>query len=222
MKVQDVPQTGKLGVTVTWKGRNGMLRRWKTIPKNPRSGEQMAVRAKLASQAAAYDQLTDVQQEAWENAGAKVQTSATLGQSGPLTGYQLFIKVNCALMAVDMDPVTAPPAKPLLAVLPIDGLQVTNTGGTIAIRLHAPTAPPDGTMLRACAPQNSGVRRPNGYRVLGILGSPVAQYIDITSAYTTRFGVPPAGQRVFVSVNANVDGYEGVPQVFSARVPAQT
>ena len=64
MKVQDVPQLGKLGTTVTWKGRNGMLRRWKAIPKNPRTSDQLVIRANLASQAAAYHQLTDVQQEA--------------------------------------------------------------------------------------------------------------------------------------------------------------
>ena len=45
-------------------------------------------------------------------------------------------------------------------------------------------------------------------------------YITITTAYTSRFGVPAVGARVFVSVNANVDGYEGIPLVFSARVPA--
>jgi hypothetical protein len=222
MKVQDVPQLGKLGTTVTWKGRNGMLRRWKGIPKNPRTTSQLVIRANLASQAAAYHQLTDAQQEAWIAAAAQVQTKATLGQSGPLTGCQLFTKLNCALLAIGADPVTAPPAKPLLAVLPVDGFQITNTGGTVAIRLHAPTAPPDGTMLRASAPVNSGVRRASGYRLLGILPSPVTQYIDITSAYTTRFGVPAVGQRVFVSVNANMDGYEGIPQVFSARVPAST
>jgi len=34
--------------------------------------------------------------------------------------------------------------------------------------------------------------------------------------------VPAVGKRVFVSVNANVNGYEGIPLVFSARVPAST
>ncbi len=220
MKVQDVPQVGKLGTTVTWKGRYGMVRRWKAIPSNPRTTAQLSVRAKLAGQAAAYDQLTDAQQEAWIAAAANIQSGSTLGQSGPLTGYQLFIKVNCALLAIGATPVTAPPAKPLLALLPIDSLQITNTGGTIAIRLHTTATPPDGTMLRASAPENSGVRRAGDYRLLGTLESPVAQYIDITSVYTTRFGVPPVGKRIFVSVNANIDGYEGIPQVFSARVPA--
>ncbi|HVM50178.1 MAG TPA: hypothetical protein VMU04_19270, partial [Candidatus Acidoferrum sp.] len=78
----------------------------------------------------------------------------------------------------------------------------------------------DGTMLRACPPQNSGCRRGVGYRVLGKLDSPQNGYVDITSAYTGRFGAPAVGQRVFVSVNACVNGYEGIPLVFSARVPA--
>ena len=75
-------------------------------------------------------------------------------------------------------------------------------------------------MLRACTAQNSGNRRGESYRLLGTLDSPVSSYITITTAYATRFGVPAVGKRVFVSVNANVNGYEGIPQVFSARVPA--
>jgi hypothetical protein len=75
-------------------------------------------------------------------------------------------------------------------------------------------------MLRSCSPQKSGCRRGVGYRVLGTLDSPQGGYITITAAYTSRFGVPPVGKWVFVSVNANVNGYESIPRVFSARVPA--
>ena len=220
MKVSDVPQEGKLGLTVTFPGRNGLIRRMKVTPRNPRTSAQQVIRQNLATQAAAYDQLTDVQQEAWIAAAAQIQSKPHLGQKGPLTGLQLFTKVNCALLAIGQDAVTAPPAKTLLSPLPIDGLNITNTGGTLAIRLHTTGAPPDNTMLRACAPQNSGCRRGVGYRVLGTLESPVGSYVDITSAYTARFGAPAVGKRVFVSVNANVNGYEGIPLVFSARVPA--
>jgi hypothetical protein len=222
MKIQDVPQVGKLGLTVTWPGRYGLVRRILAIPNNPRTAAQQVVREHLATQSAAYDQLTDVQQEAWIATAAQIQSKPTLGQSGPLTGLQLFTKVNCALLAIGSDPVSTPPAKPLLEPLPIDALDITNTSGTIAIKLHTASSPPDGTMLRACAPQKSGCRRGVGYRLLGILGSPVSNYVTITSAYTTRFGVPAVGSRVFVSVNANVDGYEGIPLVFSARVPASS
>jgi hypothetical protein len=220
MKVKDVPQVGKLGLTVTWPGRYGLTRRTLVTPRNPRSGKQQVIRQDLATQAAAYDQLTDADQEAWIAAAAQIQSKPTLGQSGPLTGLQLFTKVNCARLAIGGTPVLVPPAKPVLTPLPIDGVEITNTAGAIGIRLHTSDAPPDGTMLRACAPQNSGCRRGVSYRVLGVLDSPTNNYITITSAYTGRFGVPAVGKRVFVSVNANVNGYEGIPLVFSARVPA--
>ena len=66
----------------------------------------------------------------------------------------------------------------------------------------------------------SGCRRAVSYRVLGLLDTLANSYVDITSAYTGRFGVPAVGKRVFVSVNATVNGYQGIPLVFSARVPA--
>ena len=221
MKVTDVPMTGKLGLTVTFPGRNGLIRRMKVTPRNPRTSAQQVIRQNLATQAAAYDQLTDAQQEAWIAAAAQIQSKPHLGQKGPLTGLQLFTKVNCALLTIGAATVSAPPAKSLLSPLPIDALEITSANGAIALKLHTTGAPPDGTMLRACPPQNSGCRRGVGYRVLGTLDSPGTDgNVDITSAYTGRFGAPAVGQRVFVSVNACVNGYEGIPLVFSARVPA--
>jgi len=220
MKVKDVPQVGKLGLTVTWPGRNGLIRRNLVTPRNPRTGKQQVIRQNLATQAAAYDQLTDAQQEAWIATAAQVRSNPTLGQSGPLTGLQLFTKVNCALLEIGAPTVSVPPAQPQISPLPVDGLEITNTAGAIAIKLHTTDAPPDGTMLRGCAPQNSGCRRAVSYRVLGLLDTPANSYVDITSAYTGRFGVPAVGKRVFVSLNATVNGYQGIPLVFSARVPA--
>ena len=219
-KIRAIPQVGKEGLSVTWKGRTGQTRREVTTPRNPQTLAQQIIRQNLATQAAAYDALTEVQQEAWIAAAAQMQTKATLGQSGPLTGLQLFTKVNCARLAIGQVPVSAPPARPQFELLPIDTLVITNTGGVIAIRLHTTGTPPEGTMLRACPPQNSGTRRPAGSRLLGTLTSPVANHVDITSAYTARYGVPATGKRVFVSVNANINGYEGIPLVFSALVPA--
>ena len=219
-KIQDIPQVGKEGLHVSWPGRNGLIRRTMATPRNPQTLAQQIIRLNLATQAAAYDALTDEQQEAWIAAAAQMQSKASLGEKGPLTGLQLFTKVNCSLLAIGQAPVTAPPAQPQFELLPIDGLVITNTGGTVAIRLHTTGSPPEGTMLRACPPQKSGTRRPVGTRLLGTLTSPVANHVDITSAYTARFGVPAADKRIFVSVNANINGYEGIPLVFSARVPA--
>ena len=58
MKIIDVPQTGKCGLTVTFPSRNGLIRRAWVVPSNPQSAEQLVVRGRLASMAAAYDALT--------------------------------------------------------------------------------------------------------------------------------------------------------------------
>jgi hypothetical protein len=81
MKIQDIPQTGKLGLTVTWPGRDGEIRRTLVTPSNPRSDRQLVVRDLLAQQARRFDGLTDAQQDAWIVAAAG-QPAAEGGGSG--------------------------------------------------------------------------------------------------------------------------------------------
>jgi hypothetical protein len=103
MKIKDIPQVGKLGLTVTWPGRNGLIRRTLATPRNPRTAAQQVTRQSLATQPAAYDQLTDAQQEAWIAAAAQMQSKPTLGQSGPLTGLQLLTWKNRELWKSRME-----------------------------------------------------------------------------------------------------------------------
>ncbi len=58
-----------------------------------------------------------------------------------------------------------------------------------------------------------------GVVFLGTLDSPVNNEIDITTAYTGRYGSPAVGKKVFVRVNQNINGWEDVPRQFSAIVP---
>ncbi len=159
MKIIDVPQIGKLGLQVAYQGRYGLIRRTWTIPAKPNTLAQQQVRANLQSQAQAYDALTEAQQNAWIAAASQVQSKGTLGQSGLLTGLQLFTKLNCSLLAIGGNPKTDPPAVPTINILPIAGLEITNTGGTIALALTTTASPPDGTMLWGAAPCKTGVRR---------------------------------------------------------------
>ena len=43
---------------------------------------------------------------------------------------------------------------------------------------------------------------------------------SITGLYTARYGVPPAGKKVYLQVNQFVNGWEDLPVTFSAIVPA--
>ena len=220
MKIQDVPQTGKLGLTVTWPGRNGLIRRILVTPSNPRSDRQLVVRDLLSQQARRFDALTDSQQDAWNTAADGFQSRPTLGQSGPLTGLQLFLRVNCKLGLLGQDPVDVPPVSPQFTPTAPQNLVITNTGGAVALKLTCPTSPGQNTVLRASRPQNSAVRACRDYRIVGMCPAPAQGSADITSLYVAQFGTVPVGKRIFVQASTMVDGFESLPREFQARVPA--
>ena len=220
MKIQDIPQTGKLGLTVTWKGRNGQIRRILVTPKNPRTDRQLEVRDLLAQQARRFDSLTDAQQNAWNVAAAGFKSTPTLGQSGPLTGLQLFLRINCKLGLLGQTLVDVPPSAPQFPALAPQNLVITNTAGVVAVKLTCPTDPGDSTVLRASPPQKSATRACRNFRIIGVCPAPVAGAADITGLYTAEFGVVPVGKRLFVKASTMVDGFESLSRQFQARVPA--
>jgi hypothetical protein len=220
MKIQDIPQTGKFGRSVTWPGRNGLIRRILVTPANPRTDRQLEVRELLSQQARRFDALTDTLQDAWNVAAGGYQSRPTLGQSGPLTGLQLFIRVNCKLGLLGLVPVDVPPAAPQFPNLAPQSLVITNTGGVVAVKLACPTEPGDNTVLRASPPQNSAVRACRNYRIIGLCPAPVQGSADITGLYTAEFGAVPIGKRLFVRASTMVDGFESLARQFQARVPA--
>jgi hypothetical protein len=220
MKIIDVPQTGKLGLTVTYPSRNGLIRRSWVVPANPRTAEQLISRSRLSVAAATYDSLSEAQQDAWIAAAALEQSKPTLGQSGPLTGLQLFTKINAGLALVSEPAVTSPPAKPTFDPNITTGLTITNTGGTIALKLTCSGTSAAFCLVRACSPMNSGTRRPGSIRFLGELPEVAGGLSDITALYTAKFGVPAVGQRLFVQANQMLDGWQDLPKAFTALVPA--
>ncbi len=220
MKIKDIPQVGKLGLTVTWKGRTGQLRRILVTPKNPRTDKQLQVRELLLGQARAYDALTDDKQNAWDVAAEGFRSKASLGDSGPLTGLQLFVRINCKLGLLGLDTVEVPPAAPQFPALALQKLTITNTAGVIAVTMACPSSPGEHTILRASRPQNSGVRACRDYRIIGTCPAPALGAADITGLYTAEFGGVPVGKRIFVRASTMVDGFESLPRQFQARVPA--
>jgi len=220
MKIRDIPQTGKLGLTVTWKGRNGLLRRTLVTPANPRTDRQLEVRNLLAQQARRFDTLTDVQQNAWNVAADGYKSNPSLGQSGPLTGLQLFVRINSKLGLLGQNPVDVPPAAPQFPDLAPQNLVITNTAGVVAVKLTCPADPGANTVLRASPPQNSAVRACRNFRIIGMCPTPNAGSADITGLYVAEFGAAPAGKRLFVRASTMVGGFESLPREFQARVPA--
>lgn len=216
------PTSGKIGNQVYQNGRYGQVVRTRAIPVNPRSEQQMLARTALATAARGWDQMTEAERDAWNASAAAVRSKSRLGMSGTLTGLQLFVKINAALSELGTAQVTTPPALPAFTALPIDALSITNTAGTIAIRLHTAGSPPESTLLRVAKPQKAGVNRCPDVVTAGTLTSPVANYVAITNQYAAIYGTPAVGQKVFVKITQTQNGWEDLPLTFSAIVPASS
>ena len=66
MKIKDVPQVGKLGLTVTYPGRYGLVRRSLVTPRNPQTGAQQVIRQDLAHPPLTLEHLYSRQITSWE------------------------------------------------------------------------------------------------------------------------------------------------------------
>ena len=206
--------------TVVCAGRHGLVSRRRVIPTNPRTQRQSEVRRHLAEQARRFGDLTDAQREAWNAAAATYRSHPRQGQSGPLTGLHLFVRVNCKLALFGLEPLNTPPPPPVFPELAPQGLVITNTAGVIAVRLLCPADPGDNTVLRASPPQSAGVGTCRQFRIIGMCPAPVAGSADITALYTACFGPPPVGRRIFLRASTMVTGFESLPLEFRALVPA--
>jgi hypothetical protein len=220
MKILDIPQSGKRGLNVSQNGAFGQISRALAIPSNPRTPRQMAIRSNLSKVAAAWRALQQTQRAAWVAAAKEAKSNTRLGQSGPLSGFLLFTKINCTLAQFGQTQVDAPPARQQFPELAPQNLVITNTGGAIALRLTCPTDPGENTIVRGSKPVSQGYGKFTDFRILGMCPAPVAGSADITGLYTSRHGVPPVGTKVFVSLNQFVDGWEDLPVTFAAIVPA--
>ena len=207
-------------MTVSQDGTCGQISRALVIPSNPRTESQLDRRQVLGTFAHNWRTITEVQRLAWIEAGKLIQSDSRLGQSGPLTGFQLFIKVNCNLQIVGEPAVNTPPSVPAFDSNVVQGLELTNPGGVVAIKLTCSGSSDAFNLVWATPPKSAGRFRPSDYFYLGELPEVVSGKADITALYTAKFGAPAAGQKVFVRSKQVVDGYDDLPHQWSGIVPA--
>ena len=222
MKILDIPQSGKRGLNVSQDGAFGQISRATGRVANPRTKSQVAVRDNMGRVAARWRALQEIQRVAWMAAAKDAMSNPRLNQSGSLSGFLLFTKINCTLAQFGQAQVDAPPDHPQFPDLAAQNFVITNTAGVIALKLTCPTDPGANTIVRGAAPLSQGRETCGDYRVLGTCPPAVAGSADITGLYTARYGVPPVAKKVYIQVNQFVDGWESRPVSFWAIVPAAT
>lgn len=220
MKILDVPQSGRLGTAVSYKTRSGQFRRRYVIPRDPRTQLQVSRRAALRRAAYLWGKLTDSQRAAWAAAAHGVRTRRRVNQSGALSGYLLFVKINCNLASLGLPTVADPPDAPRFGLSPVGQLTITDAKGGIALKLDLSGKTVQYIVLLGTKPRSAGVTYVDHFTILGLLPDPVRGVSDITDLYVGKFGVPRAGSRVFIRTLQQINGWEDLPKQTSAIVPA--
>jgi hypothetical protein len=129
------------------------------------------------------------------------------------------MKINSTLAYQGLPPVLTPTECPTFGDNPVRELVITNVGGVMELKLSVPTAPATDILVLGTYPRSPGVTFAKHFAILGHLPAPEAGYSTITKLYVDRYGVPPAGMRVFIRTRQVLDGWEDYPLQTTAIVP---
>jgi hypothetical protein len=220
MKIRDIPQSGKVGTMVSYKTKYGQIRRRYVIPRDPRTLVQVNRRVAMTRWARQWSRLTEEQRGDWNATVGDARTRPRLNQSGRLSGFLLFVRINCNLAKHNLAPVDEPPAVPQLGRNPVGQLLITNTQGDISIKLSVSAKPAQYLVVLGTKPLSAGASYADHFAILGLTPDPVGGLIDITELYVAKYGVPAVGSRVFIRTRQHINGWEDLPEQVSAIVPA--
>jgi hypothetical protein len=210
MKFLGDPSSGsRQGITFS-RNRFGQYQRTRATPVQPRTPAQLNQRARMSTNAAAWRSLTDAQRAGWADLGAMISRSDSLGQTYTLNGFAAYCSVNNNKLDAGDAAVSDAPA----ISTPADLLSATITLTAAAFSI-AYTATPLAAGVRLyvfVSPQQSAGRKFNGdYRLLSVTAAAAASPANVLAAYTSKFGVPVVGNRIFISLQTYLAGFKGAP-----------
>jgi len=126
--------SGSIGGTTYAHNSSGLYRRARSIPVNPNSAAQQAVRSNFTSLALAWNNvLTEAQRTGWDNYAELTPITNVLGDPLTLSGQQEYIRCNAVRLAAGGTRVDVPPAIPGLAMLTPPVATISIAAGTISV-----------------------------------------------------------------------------------------
>lgn len=209
---------GSIGGTVFARNRGGAYARNRTVPINPGTTRQTAVRALLGDLANAWtNTLSQVQRDAWELYAANVPLVNSLGEARNVSGINMYVRTNSVMLdtggtRLDTAPVdftVGPTITPAFTIdAAADEFDITGLGG------YPETAPGIRLLVTIGRPQNAGVnfykapfRKAYGDLIVAVTNPTPVE--DIPLPYPVA-----AGQALFIrSIALTTDGRLGGPVI---------
>jgi hypothetical protein len=190
----------KLNGSVFAKNRGGSYLRTKVTPVNPQTAAQVAARSLLAQFSQSWRTLTEAQRDAWKSVVDQWSTSDVFGSSVTPSGSALYIRLNINVANAGGAALVNPPLP--LGANGIGSLEVSASVGDDEIIVTPDfAAVPAGHALyiEATAQMSAGISNANSkFRHVQTVAAAGAAPVDITAAYTAKFGQMVQGQKMFV------------------------
>lgn len=210
MKILDVTQSGSEGGVTSSHNRYGQYRRRKAIPVNPSSSYQGAVRARIASSAAAWRSLTDAQRAGWTTLAQQINKTDSLGQSHSMTGFNCYCMVNNhCLTAGDAALTTAPL---LQTPTPPATVTITLTSAAMSVAYTAtPLAAGQRLFSYASGGMSAGRSFNKNLKLIAVSAAAAVSPAVLLTAYSARYGAPVTGQKIFFVFKLYLGGFLSGP-----------
>lgn len=176
---------GSIGGQVHSRNRYGSYIRAKTVPVNPRSSAQSAIRQIMQSVVARWSQsLSQANRDAWEVYAAAISVVNRLGESIKLTGFNHYVRTNTARMNIGLSVIDdAPVDLSLPAADGVFAISASSAAQTISVTFDDSAAwvseDSAALIVHQGIPQNGARAFFNGHfrkigTVLGSSGSPLS------------------------------------------------
>lgn len=200
MKKLDVPQSGSQGQTTASRNRFGQYDRQRSMPTQPRTAAQVAVRAQLAEVSQDWRELSDSQRAAWGAYAAAHPRVDVLGQTVILTGHQMFVAVNVFNLQAGIASQTAVPDGTVIATPDVDLQDITAVNLQIGVVTAVPVT--DTILAFVSPPQSPGRSFIGDTRLVNtIAGDNTANQtvFDVTQL-TAKYGALTANMKFRVEI----------------------
>jgi hypothetical protein len=193
----------KIGGQVASKNRHGAYMRNKVTPVNPATSYQVNVRARLATFASGWRNLTAGQRLAWDSAVSDYKKTDIFGDIQNPSGFNLYVKLNSNLVNIGIAAISSPPLPVNVSVFTTATLAAAAGAQSMSLTVTPAVQPTAETIIVRATPGLSAGKSfvKSEFRQISTFTAATAGAYDLASAYISKFGpIGPAGVKIFVEV----------------------
>ncbi|MGO8927377.1 MAG: hypothetical protein ACLQU3_10875 [Limisphaerales bacterium] len=220
MKILDAPRSGKCGQAVAFQSRFGLCLRQYVPQKGALTPAREQVCAVFGHNSRKWGaRLSEAQRERWIVAGAQVMSHPRLAQKGPLTGQQFWQAISTVRSIVGLPETLEVPIRPVFSQSNVGPLVIETGADGVRLYLAVSGELTEDIMVFGQEPCSQGRYQRRNVSYLGLLPPPIGGRSEITRLYNAKFGEPRPGQKVFLVICQEKEGWKGLDQETSATVP---